>query len=62
MGGGGGASFEISACGYMHKLRYIEPTQREVIGRGSGRKRNITWFNPPFSKNVATNGGKYFLN
>ena len=26
------------------------------------RKRNIIWFNPPFSKNVKTNVGKYFLN
>ena len=52
----------LGKCGYMHKLKYIEPTQCEVIGRGSGRTRNITWFNPPFSKNVATNVGNYFLN
>ena len=26
------------------------------------RKRNIVWFNPPFSKNVSTNVGKRFLN
>ncbi len=26
------------------------------------RKRNITWFNPPFSANVKTNVGKQFLN
>ena len=25
------------------------------------RKRNIIWFNPPFSKNVATKIGRYFL-
>ena len=25
------------------------------------RKRKIIWFNPPFSKNVSTNVGKYFL-
>ena len=25
------------------------------------RKRNIIWFNPPFSKNVATKIGTYFL-
>jgi hypothetical protein len=25
------------------------------------RKRNITWYNPPFSKNVATNVGQAFL-
>ena len=26
------------------------------------RKRNITWSNPPFSKNVVTKTGRYFLN
>ena len=26
------------------------------------RNRNIIWFNPPFSKNVATKIGRYFLN
>ena len=26
------------------------------------RKRNIMWFNSPFSKNVATKIGRYFLN
>ena len=25
------------------------------------RRRNITWYNPPFNKNVATNVGKKFL-
>ena len=25
-------------------------------------KRNILWFNPPFSKNVATKIGRYFVN
>ena len=29
---------------------------------GKQRKRNIIWFNPPFSKNVATKIGRYFLN
>ena len=26
------------------------------------RNRNIIWFNPPFSKSVATKIGRYFLN
>ena len=26
------------------------------------RRRNVTWFNPPYSKNVQTNVGKDFLN
>ena len=28
---------------------------------GKQRKRNIIWFNPPFSKNVATKIGSIFL-
>ena len=28
---------------------------------GKQRKRNIVWFNPPFSKNVATKIGSIFL-
>ena len=29
--------------------------------KSKNRKRNITWFNPPFSANVSTNVGKKFL-
>ena len=29
--------------------------------KGKQRKRNIIWFNPPFSKNVATKIGSIFL-
>ena len=35
------------------------PQQRTEKKR---RRRNITWYNPPYSKNVATNVGKKFLN
>ena len=52
----------LNKCGNQHKFTYVEPTQCDEIGRGSARKGNIIWFNPPFSKNVATNVGKYFLN
>ena len=44
------------------KLTYVEPIQCDEIGRGSARKRNNIWSTPSFSKNVATNVGKYFLN
>ena len=30
-------------------------------GAGRNHQRNITWFNPPYSKNVKTNVGKHFL-
>jgi len=44
--------------GYHHNLEYQPPvlqTQRRK------RQRNIIWFNPPFSKNVATDIGRTFL-
>ena len=42
--------------GYNEKLRFEEerPKKRQ-------RKRNITWFNPPFNKACKTNIGKEFL-
>ena len=36
------------------ELRLFEPKKET-------RKRNFTWFNPPFSKNVATNVGNTFF-
>ena len=44
--------------GYKQKLEF----QTENSSRRRQRKRNITWFNPPFSKNVSTNIGRKFLN
>ena len=44
--------------GYRHQLQY-KPTSIHTKQRT--RKRNITWYNPPFSKNVSTNIGKLFL-
>ena len=44
----------LNKCCYKHKLTYVESTQCDNIGRGSARNRNIIWFNPPFSKNIAT--------
>ena len=48
------------AC-YTHKLNYNPsntiPEQRST----KKRKRRIIWFNPPYSRNVSTNIGKYFL-
>ena len=42
--------------GHSHVLKYNpdEPRRRQ-------RNRKITWFNPPYSKTVATNVGKKFL-
>ena len=44
--------------GYDHKLTYNpEPTPRNK----RKRKRDITWYNPPFDSNVKTNLGRKFL-
>ena len=49
----------LDSCGYKHTLKY--EGQAEKITRKHNRKRNVIWFNPPFSKSVITNVGKYFL-
>ena len=46
--------------GYQQKLKY-NPANTE-IHKKRNHKRNIIWFNHPFSKNVSTKIGKYFLN
>ena len=43
--------------GYKHVLKYNPPT----TAPRNQRKRNIIWFNPPYSKTVETNIGKKFL-
>ena len=48
----------IEQSGHSSGLQYSdvqEPTRRK------NRKRNIVWFNPPFSENVETNIGRTFL-
>ena len=42
--------------GYNHQLTYTPPT--ENTKHQKGRRRNITWYNPPFDLNVATNVGQ----
>ena len=49
----------LDKSGYRHKLEYETPT--ECTTKKKNRKRNITWFNPPYSKSVKTNIGKVFL-
>jgi hypothetical protein len=48
--------------GYTYKLKFDE-TQNNNSERTNkrSRKRNITWFNPPYSDNVSTNIGRNFL-
>ena len=43
--------------GHTGKLEYAD----NLVSKKKKRKRNITWFNPPFSEHVKTNIGKEFL-
>ena len=49
----------VASCGYKEKLTYVEQSAKKPKGNKK-RKRNI-WFNPPYSKTVKTNIGKYFF-
>ena len=48
---------------FTEKLIYETPTPKNSYeeNKKRKRKRNILWFNPPYSKNVKTNVGKTFL-
>ncbi len=46
----------LNKSGYNYNLSYNNSQQSR-----KNRPMNITWFNPPFSKNVETNVGKHFL-
>ena len=53
----------LKRAGYNHKLNYNNNNNNNNNPRtGKQWKRNIIWFNPPFSTNVATKIGRYFLN
>ena len=49
----------------LRKSGFKQPIKRAIAinhePRNKTRKRNITWFNPPYSMNVATNVGRTFL-
>ena len=50
----------LDASDYNHKLKF-DPNARNNPTRNKIRNRKVTWFNPPFSKNIRTNIGKQFL-
>ena len=52
--------YALDKSGYKHKLKY--QANINTANNKKQRKRNIIWFNPPYSKNVKTNIGKIFLN
>ena len=47
---------------YSHQLRSEETSIDKAPNEKKTRRRSITWYNPPFSKNVSANVGKKFLN
>ena len=47
----------LNASGYRYKLTFKETPQKQK----RKRQRNITWYNPPYSKSIETNVGKCFL-
>ena len=49
----------LNKSGYTHKLEFEQPKNK--TNKNINRKRNITWFNPPYSLSVKTNVGKEFL-
>ena len=46
-------------AGYNHKLIYQKHDQKKE--NSQQRKRQIIWFKPPYSKNVTTKVGQFFL-
>ena len=50
----------LQKSGYKHKFKY-QRKDHENTTRKRQRKQNIIWFNPPYSKNVTTKVGRYFL-
>ena len=48
----------LDSSGHKISMKFSPPTNTGKINR----KRNIIWFNPPFSRNVKTNIGKIFIN
>ena len=49
----------LNKSGYTYKMRFSPKSHRKKPHRT--RKRNITWYNPPFDARVKTNLGKKFL-
>ena len=51
----------LDDSGYNHKLAFSVPTAQSPKSGRRNRHRDIIWYNPPFSRNVATNVGRSFL-
>ena len=51
----------LDDSGYNHRLTITPHLRQSSSSTRKNRQRNIIWYNPPFSKNVATNVGRAFL-
>ena len=50
----------LRKSGYNYNLKY-NPQSNVNKNKSRKRARNVTWFNPPYSENVATNIGRKFF-
>ena len=51
----------VDDSGYSHRLAFSPPTAQTPNSARRNHHRDILWYNPSFSKNVATNVGWSFL-
>ena len=51
----------LDDSGYNHRLTFTPSLTQSSNSTRRNRHRNVIWYNPPFSKNVATNVGRTFL-
>jgi hypothetical protein len=52
----------LKDSGYNHTLKYSpKPNQNSECKKKRKKKRNVIWFNPPYSTNVTTDVGRQFL-
>ena len=52
----------LAESGFKHKITFQKQQNTSTVANNTkNRKRNIIWFNPPFSLNVSTNIGKTFF-
>ena len=51
----------LNKAGYINKLVYHTPITSNQENKNKSRQRNVTWFNPPYSKSVTTRIDQSFL-
>ena len=53
---------KMKKCGYNGELSFETTEQKTETNNKNKRKRNIMWYNPPFSNSVKTNINREFIN